>query len=184
MQFFKIKKLNNNQFYFFAQDLIVPCQIGKHGIIKNIYKVEGDNYTPTGVFRLKNLYYRKEKIGIDLLNFNQTIKLKKITKSCGWCDDPNHIDYNKYINLKKDTNFLGTHENLWRTDDAYDLFFDLGYNTNPVKKFKGSAIFLHCSFKDERPTKGCVAIKKSNFYKVLKRINQPTSIIIEHNDHV
>ena len=179
MQFFKIRKLNDKQYQLIANDLIVSCQVGENGIVKNTNKIEGDKCTPTGIFELKKLYYKFKTRKIDFINLEKTVKLKKITKLCGWCDDPNHSKYNQYINLNNENNFLGSYEHLWRKDEAYDLFFDLNYNTNPIKRFKGSAIFFHCSFKDERPTKGCIAIKKKYFYDLLNRINQPTSIIIE-----
>ena len=39
---------------------------------------------------------------------------------------------------------------------------------NPVKKNKGSAIFIHIAKKNYEKTKGCVAIKKNDIIKLEK----------------
>ena len=49
---------------------------------------------------------------------------------------------------------------------------------NPIKKNKGSAIFLHLGNKYLKPTKGCVAIKKNDFLKILKKVTKKTQLII------
>ena len=36
------------------------CSVGKKGSTKN--KVEGDNKTPKGIFKIENLYFRKDRI--------------------------------------------------------------------------------------------------------------------------
>ena len=41
---------------------------------------------------------------------------------------------------------------------------------NPVKKNKGSAIFIHIAKKNYKKTQGCVAVKKSDLIKILKEI--------------
>ena len=97
MQFFKIRKLNDKQYQLIANDLIVSCQVGENGIVKNTNKIEGDKCTPTGNFELNKLYYKFKTRKIDFINLEKTVKLKKITKSCGWCDDPNNSKYNQYI---------------------------------------------------------------------------------------
>ena len=65
-------------------DFVFKCCIGKKGFNSN--KIEGDNSTPKGLFKLKKLYYRKDRIK----SFKCRIKKKIITKNLAWCDDPNH----------------------------------------------------------------------------------------------
>ena len=48
----------------------------------------------------------------------------------------------------------------------------------PIKKNKGSAIFLHLTNKKNYPTKGCIAIFKKDFLKILPFINKKTKISI------
>ena len=67
-------------------------------------------------------------------------------------------------------------EKLYRKDRIYDLLINIKYNFSPVVKKKGSAIFLHISNKINTPTKGCVAIPKTDFLKILPLIKNKTRI--------
>ena len=49
---------------------------------------------------------------------------------------------------------------------------------DPVKKNKGSAIFLHLTSGKYMPTKGCIAIKRKDFLKILPYIDKKTKIFI------
>ena len=91
----------------------------------------------------------------------------------GWCHNINSRKYNQEI---KFLNYLET-ENLFRKDYKYDIFIVINYNTNPVKRRRGSAIFLHLT-KNYRPTKGCIAITKKNLIYLIKKINKKTKIKI------
>ena len=64
-------------------------------------------------------------------------------------------------------------EKLYRIDDVYDIIINLNYNQNPTIKIKGSAIFIHCSFEDNRSTNGCVALKNNLKFIInnLQKIN-------------
>ncbi len=145
------------------------CSIGKRGFSKK--KIEGDNKTPIGIFDLGDIYYRSDRIQIP----KSKIKIYKIKKNMGWCDDPNSRHYNKLIEIKK--NLKSSYEELYRKDNKYDLFILIKYNYKKVKKNKGSAIFLHLT-KDYSATKGCVAIKKKDFFILIKLINKKTKIKI------
>jgi len=92
----------------------------------------------------------------------------------GWCDDSRSRKYNKEINLP--TKFRA--EKLYRKDKIYDLFINIEYNYKPTKKNKGSAIFLHLANKKYRPTKGCIAISKKDFLKLISSIKKNTKISI------
>ena len=48
----------------------------------------------------------------------------------------------------------------------------------PIKKNKGSAIFIHVSNNKYSPTQGCIALKKKDLVKLIKSINKKTKIII------
>ena len=52
------------------------------------------------------------------------------------------------------------------------------YNHYPIIKGRGSAIFLHLTNRKYKPTKGCVAIAKKDFLKILPLINRNTKISI------
>ena len=146
----------------------LKCAIGKSGIVSS--KKEGDLGTPKGTFKLGTLYYRKDR--------NKTLKYKVkkkiIKKNMGWCDDIRSKKYNQEINFP----FKFGAEKLYRKDKIYDLFINIKYNFNPIIKKKGSAIFLHIADSKYKPTKGCIAISKNDFLKILPLINNKTKISI------
>ena len=115
------------------------------------------------------------KIKFFLEKPSSKIKIYKIKKDMGWCDDPNSRHYNKLIKIKK--NLKSSYEKLYRKDSKYDLLILIKYNYKKVRKNKGSAIFLHLT-KDYSATKGCIAIKKKDFLILNKLINKKTRIKI------
>ena len=150
------------------EDFEFKCTIGKKGLSKN--KKEGDKKTPTGRFKLGNLYFRSDRIKKP----ETVIKSVPIKKNMGWCDDVKSKKfYNKLINIKNKIR----HERLYRKDFKYDLFIPLSYNTNPVKIGKGSAIFLHLT-KNYKPTAGCIALQEKDFLILIKLLNRKTKIYI------
>ena len=146
----------------------LKCAIGKSGIISS--KKEGDLATPKGTFELGTLYYRKDNIQ----QLKYKIKKKIIKKKMGWCNDSRSKKYNQEISFP----FKYRAEKLYRKDKIYDLFINIKYNSCPVIKDKGSAIFLHIADSKYKPTKGCIAISKNDFLKILPLINNKTKISI------
>ena len=155
--------------YLIFKNLKFRCSVGKGGI-KNKVK-EGDNITPKGIFKLLKLYYREDKIK----NIVTKIKKKKIKKNMGWCDDPKSNYYNKEVKIPNKFSY----EILNREDDLYDLVVVLSYNSKPVIKNKGSAIFIHIAKKNYTPTKGCITLRKIHLIKLLKQIKSDTLIKID-----
>ena len=153
---------------FIYKNFKTKCSIGKNGTNKR--KFEGDLKTPKGIFKLGKLYYRKDRNN----KINCKIKKKIIKKNMGWCDDSKSIKYNKEITFP----FKFNAEKLYRKNKIYDLFINIKYNTNPTIKKRGSAIFLHLADKKYKPTKGCVAILKKDFLKILPMIKKDTKISI------
>ena len=143
------------------------CSIGKSGIKKN--KREWDKATPQGIFSLGKLYYRSDR----LKKINTKLSCKKIKKNMGWCNDPRSSKYNKEVNRKK----IKNSEKLFRQDYKYNALIIINYNSKPIKKNRGSAIFIHLT-KDYKPTAGCVAVEQNDFLKLAKIINNKTKIKI------
>ena len=148
-------------------DFVFRCCIGKNGLSKS--KIEGDNKTPCGIFKLDNLFYRKDRIK----NINTNLKKIPVSKKFGWCDDVKCKDYNKIIDIKKNCR----HEKLFRKDHKYDLFIPIKYNFKNIVPGRGSAIFIHLT-KNYKPTAGCIALDKKDFLIMLKLINKNTKIFI------
>ena len=137
----------------------VKCSIGKRGI--GVKKREGD---------IKEILYRADKIK----NLKSKLQKKIINKKMGWCDDPRSNKYNKLIKLP----FKFGYEKLYRTENIYDLILVLNFNMNPVKKNKGSAIFIHVAKRNYSATKGCIAVKKKDLRMLIKKINKNTKVKI------
>ena len=159
-------KLKGKYLYYLKYK--IKCSIGKEGITKN--KKEGDLKTPKGKFKLKLIFYRKDKIKI----LKTSLKKIAIQKNMGWCDDIKSKKYNKLISFP----FKYSAEKLWRKDNIYDVAIVLNYNLNPVKKNKGSAIFLHITKKNYSPTRGCIAINEKDMLNLTTNLKKNSAIII------
>ena len=144
------------------------CAVGKRGI--KLKKREGDLITPKGTFDITKIFYRKDRIK----HLNTKLKKNIIKKNMGWCDDPRSKNYNKLIFFP----FNFSAEKLFKKENIYDIILVLNYNSKPIFKNKGSAIFIHVAKKDFRPTKGCIALRKQDLKKLLKIINKNTKVKI------
>lgn len=156
-----------NKNYLTYNRLKIKCAVGKKGI--GYKRKEGDLITPNGQFKIKYILYRKDRVKI----FTK-LKKKVIKKNMGWCDDPESGHYNKLIKLP----FAYKHEKLFKKENIYDIILVLNFNMNPIKKNKGSAIFIHVAKDNFKKTEGCVAIKKKNLIKIIREINQNTRVKI------
>ena len=158
-----------NKHFLLYKGYKLKCSFGKLGLSRN--KKEGDFTTPKGLFKLGLLYYRKDRVKLTKC----LIKKKIIKKNMGWCDDSKSKKYNQEISFP----FKYNAEKFYRKDNIYDILINIKYNHFPIVKNKGSAIFLHLSKKNYKPTNGCVGIKKKDFLKILPLINRKTKILIK-----
>ncbi len=149
-----------------VDDFIFKCSIGRNGI--NANKKEGDFSTPKGLFELKKLYYRKDRVGVP----TSKIKKKVIKKDMAWCDDPDHQRYNEEIQVFNKKN----KEQFYRKDHKYDYVITINHNDKKVP-FKGSAIFIHLT-ENYVPTAGCITLKRKDFEILLSLISEKTKLQI------
>ncbi len=154
--------------YLEYNDYKIKCAIGKRGI--NYKKKEGDLITPKGSFKIKVILYRKDRIK----RIKTKIKKISLTKSMGWCDDSSSTKYNQLIKYP----FKYRSEKLFKSDNSYDIILVLNFNMDPIKKNKGSAIFIHVAKNNFKPTEGCVAIKKLELKKLVKLVDKKTIVRI------
>ena len=172
-----VKKLNKKHF-FKVGNKAFRCQIGEAGFKNAVNKVEGDKTTPIGKWYIQSLYYRADRVLIPKFKKKKFLKINRITKNCAWCDDIKSLYYNKYININKFLSLNINYEKLWREDNVYDILLVISHNVRPTIKNKGSAIFIHCSFFDDRNTAGCIALKKKDLVFLLKNLKYKTFIKI------
>ncbi len=146
---------------------LYKCSLGKKGITKN--KKEGDKKTPSGIFSLGEVFYRKDRIKNLKTKLNKTF----IKKNMAWCDDPLKKTYNKLIFTKDKSK-----EKLYRKDHLYDIIIVIKYNMRPIKKNKGSAIFIHLAKRNYSGTLGCIGLKKKDLLEILQSLSKTTKIKI------
>jgi L,D-peptidoglycan transpeptidase YkuD (ErfK/YbiS/YcfS/YnhG family) len=148
-----------------------PCTLGRAGVILPVDKKEGDGKTPIGIFPLRQLIYRADRVEKPATGLATEI----LTPDTGWCEDPTHPDYNRKITLPHPA----VHDRMTRDDHVYDYVVVIGYNDAPVIFGKGSAIFMHLARPDFTPTAGCVGLKTSDMLEVLKCCNKSSTIDIQ-----
>jgi len=133
------------------------CAIGRGGIRRD--KTEGDGATPVGVFSLRRVLYRADRIDAPVTR----LPTEAIAEDDGWCDAPGDANYNRPVKRP----YPAHHERMWRNDGLYDLVVILGHNDDPPVPGAGSAIFLHVARPDYAPTEGCVALQRADLLRVL-----------------
>ena len=178
MQNWLVTYLRNNYFLKVGKNYF-SCQIGKGGLNFAAKKIEGDKTTPIGKWYLKSLYYRSDRVLRPKLKKKNILKIKRISKYCGWCDDIRSHYYNKYIIINNPRSSNINYERLWRQDNAYDIVIETSHNTKPIIKNRGSAIFIHCSLENFRTTAGCVALKKRDLMFLIKNLNSKAYVQIK-----
>ena len=154
-------------------ELRAPCVIGRSGVRPAADKVEGDGATPLGDWRLRHIYYRADRITAP----KTFVSSAPIEADMGWCDAPDHPEYNRLIRLP----FSASHEDMARDDHVYDLVVVLGHNDDPPVPGQGSAIFWHLKRGAEDPkqwqaTEGCVATTLDVMYRVLVACDEPSTL--------
>ena len=144
------------------------CALGWSGITDN--KQEGDGATPLGTFPLRRVFYRPDRLSMP----HTALQVIPLTETSGWCDDPASPAYNTLVDLP----FSGSHEVMWRNDEAYDVVVELGYNDAPAVPGRGSAIFLHVQKDNFSPTEGCVAIDLDVLVQILSAVSAGESLSV------
>jgi L,D-peptidoglycan transpeptidase YkuD (ErfK/YbiS/YcfS/YnhG family) len=145
-----------------------PCAIGPAGIGRK--RREGDGITPSGVFDLREVFYRADRVP----HLITSLPLWSIKKEDGWCDAPEDDSYNRLVKLP----YPASAEHMWRDDGLYDIVAVIGFNDDPVYAGCGSAIFLHIAQPDYAPTAGCVALAKADLIAALEQFQPGDKIRI------
>jgi L,D-peptidoglycan transpeptidase YkuD (ErfK/YbiS/YcfS/YnhG family) len=143
--------------------------IGRNGLAAAGEKREGDGKTPSGLYPLKMTF-----------GYDATIRTKMPYRHAldddVWVDDPQADDYNRWV--KKSETRAASYELMKRDDNLYKYGIVIEYNTSPVIKGNGSAIFLHIWKGESVPTAGCVAVSEENILKILQWLDPAASPLI------
>ena len=142
---------------------------GRNGFARAGEKKEGDGKTPSGIFPLQTAF-----------GYTASMKTKmpyrQSLEDDIWVDDVNADDYNRWG--KKQETLAASFEMMKRDDDQYKYGIVIEYNTDPVIKGNGSAIFLHIWKCPGLPTAGCVAVSEENILKILDWLDPASSPLI------
>jgi len=139
--------------------LVFPAfagSIGEKGFAAIGEKREGDGKTPSGIFPLGIAFGYDPSVATKM-------PYRQATEDDFWVDDVNSEDYNKWV---KGEPSAASWEKMKREDDQYKYGVVIEYNTRPVVKGKGSAIFLHV-WKPGGSTSGCVSMSEEMVLKIL-----------------
>ena len=140
----------------------MPAGIGRKGFAAPDAKREGDQMSPTGFFRLGQLFCYEKMV-------NTRMPFIQTTAEDKWIDDPDSPDYNRYI---RGATGAKSYENLLLNGNDYRYCMVIEYNTNPVVKGNGSAIFMHLSENEIlNSSSGCVVLFQKDMDRLLKWMN-------------
>jgi L,D-peptidoglycan transpeptidase YkuD (ErfK/YbiS/YcfS/YnhG family) len=159
------KRVDNWQMAFEPLNAV----IGKNGFAPTGEKREGDGKTPSGIYPLKMTF------GYDA-NIRTKMPYRQALVDDIWVDDPQADDYNQWTKIQETR--AASYEMMKREDDQYKYCIVIEYNTDPVIKGNGSAIFLHIWKGEGIPTAGCVAVSEEDIIKIFGWLDPAASPLI------
>lgn len=153
-----------------AGAIAVPCALGRGGA--QIKWREGDGRSPTGLFALRRLHFRGDRLKRPRSN----LAIDPIADDAWWCDDGSDRAYNRLVRRRLPPPTCA--ERLKRADRLYDIVIEIGFNDRPAVRNKGSGIFWHVARENFTPTAGCVATRLTDLQRILPSLGPRTRIRI------
>lgn len=139
----------------------VDAVVGRSGVCARADKREGDGHTPDGVHAI-GLAFGYAKTADTKLAYRQAMANDR------WVDEPESSSYNRWVEGDPGVSC----EKLLRDDHQYELAFVLEWNTAPVVKGRGSAIFTHVWKEPGQATSGCVAMAREDMAAMLRWLDR------------
>ncbi|MGD0844336.1 MAG: L,D-transpeptidase family protein [Geobacteraceae bacterium] len=136
----------------------IDAVIGKSGFALPGEKREGDGKAPSGIYLLKRTFGYGQSV-------ETRMSYQQVTAEDIWVDDVKSEDYNKLV--KKTQTVPASYEKMKRGDNLYHYGIVVEYNTNPVIKGYGSAVFFHVWGGPSVPTVGCIAMSEDHILRLL-----------------
>ncbi|MEN6318046.1 MAG: L,D-transpeptidase family protein [Syntrophaceae bacterium] len=143
--------------------------IGKNGFAPSGEKREGDGRTPSGIFPL-GMVFGYER------SFPTRMPYRQATAEDIWVDDINADDYNRWVTRRSTR--ASSFEKMRRNDILYKYGIVVEYNTNPVVKGYGSAIFVHIWRGKGKSTEGCVGMSQADIVKILRWLDPASKPLV------
>jgi L,D-peptidoglycan transpeptidase YkuD (ErfK/YbiS/YcfS/YnhG family) len=161
---------NRSQGVIQAGPLTIRVALGRTGVKAD--KREGDGGTPRGQFHPVRLWWRADRLPPP----HTMLPLRRIGQADAWCENPRDRRYNQPF--RRSANEPG--DRLRRDDALYDLIVEIDHNTRPRVAGRGSAVFLHVARPGYGPTQGCVAMRRQDLQRLLRRLSPKTRIMIQN----
>jgi L,D-peptidoglycan transpeptidase YkuD (ErfK/YbiS/YcfS/YnhG family) len=152
----------------------LPALIGEKGFAPPGGKREGDLRTPSGVFNLRRTFGYAPHI-------STRMPYRRVGKDDLWVDDPFSADYNRWV--RRGETSASSFEVMKLDDDRYRYAIVIEYNTDPVVRGAGSAIFIHVRFDEGVSTLGCVALSREDILRVLAWLDPAASPVVLLGTH-
>lgn len=149
---------------------------GLHGAaLKEPHKIEGDNKTPAGIFKVGSSYGLKpyqEYFGFKMPYIHFTDDIQAV-------DDSNSQYYNQIVNIKEtQPDWREEHNEHVSKVPEYLYGAIIEYNTEPAIAHLGSCIYMHVWESQTHPTAGCTAMQEKDLLKVLRWLDPKCDPII------
>lgn len=146
---------------------LMPCTLGRGGIVAAAAKREGDGATPAGRHRITAMLYRADRIA------RPCRWAIPIGPQDRWCDASGDPAYNRLIRAP----LAASHERMRRADPLYDLVLVTDWNAGG-QAGRGSAIFVHQWRRPGFPTAGCIALARQDLRWLAARLCPGARLIV------
>ncbi|MEE0930365.1 MAG: hypothetical protein UIM53_05145 [Acutalibacteraceae bacterium] len=120
---------------------------------------EDDNVTPSGLYSIGDAFYTAEQPATWLNVF-------RITENTYWVNDPESLMYNQKVEGEQNKDWNIAQHMI--ENPGYKYGCVINYNTDPIDKGKGSAIFVHCG---TEATNGSVVLSEKDMLAYLEIMN-------------
>ena len=137
----------------------VRANLGRNGVAPPFEKREGDGRTPSGLFPLRQAFGYPPELKIRL-------PYRQVSPQDLWVDDPQSPDYNRWA--RRGETKAGSYEELLRPDPLYRYALVVGFNSAPVVRDLGSAIFMHIEHGEGAPTSGCISLPEGALLQLME----------------
>lgn len=142
-----------------TEEYSTRCSVGYGGIAAMGTKREGDGKSPEGVYALRRgLCYVRD--------FESSLPMELYDEDDMWSEDAESPYYNTLVrNPKPDAKG----DRLWeRRTTQYRYIVVVEYNTDPVVKGRGSAIFIHAWRGEGKRTAGCIGMAEEDVKRIVE----------------
>lgn len=149
---------------------------GYGGIAPIGTKREGDGKSPEGVYPLRR--------GLCAVkDFDTQFPMELYDEDDMWSEDVDSPHYNTLVRNPLPT-MKG--DRLWqRHDTQYRYIVVVEYNTSPVVRGAGSAIFIHAWRAERKPTAGCIGMAERDVKRIVEWLDpslNPHIVILSQDD--